>query len=95
MAGSYNDNIMFYIYFARSLKNNKVYVGYTEKHPDERVLDHNHGSNKWSKINKPFILIYFEEYHCKIDALSREKFYKSGFGKNIKKLIIESLSLRP
>jgi putative endonuclease len=84
---------MFYVYFAKSLKNNKVYVGYTEKLPDDRVHEHNHGSNEWSKNNSPFKLVYFEKYACKQDAIAREAFYKMGFGKKIKKLIIDNLHL--
>jgi predicted GIY-YIG superfamily endonuclease len=37
---------MHYVYFAKSRKNNKVYVGYTSKVPKDRVEEHNAGSNK-------------------------------------------------
>ena len=83
---------MYYVYFAKSLKNNKVYVGLTKKEPKIRVGEHNHGSNKWSRNNKPLKLIYFETYTCKEDATSREKFYKSGVGKRVKKCLIEEFS---
>ena len=84
---------MFFVYFAKSLRNNKVYVGFTTKKPDRRIEEHNNGVNKWSKVNGPFKLVYFESYYCKTDALLREKFYKMGFGKKVKKLIIEALSI--
>ncbi len=83
---------MYYTYFLESIKNGKIYVGYTEKNPQERLDEHNLGCNDWTKNNGPFILKYFEKYHCKADALSREKFYKSGFGKKIKKVIIDTLN---
>jgi putative endonuclease len=76
---------MYSVYFAKSRKNGKVYVGYTEKDPKERVIEHNQGSNKWSSQNGPFTLIYYEGFLCKDDARLREKFYKSGIGKRIKK----------
>jgi putative endonuclease len=82
---------MYYIYFAKSLKNNKVYVGYTGKKPEERIKEHNQGSNYWSKLNKPLKLIYYESYFCREDAKLREEFFKMGFGKRIKKLIIQEL----
>jgi len=82
---------MFAVYFIKSLKNKKVYVGMTEKQADERLHEHNIGSNKWTKENGPFKLIYFECYCCKADAIYREKFYKSGFGKIIKNSIVETL----
>ena len=83
---------MYYVYFAKSLKNNKYYVGFTSKQPLDRITEHNKGCNAWSKINRPLILIYFEPYYCITDAKAREKFYKSGFGKKIKKILMDSLS---
>ena len=82
---------MFYVYFLKSLKNNKIYVGKTEKDPKIRLTEHNQHSNQWSKDNGPFRLIYYESYHCFKDAGHRELFYKSGFGKQIKQVIIETL----
>lgn len=82
---------MYFVYFAKSLKNGKVYVGFTSKSPDIRVKEHNNSANNWSKNNKPLELVYFEEYLCKHDAEKREKFYKTGFGKKIKYSIISTL----
>lgn len=75
---------MYFVYFAKSLKNGKVYVGYTQKQPEQRVAEHNSGSSSWSRVNRPLKLIYYEKFVCKDDALSREKFYKSGVGKQVK-----------
>jgi len=82
---------MYSVYFAKSLKNGKVYVGFTIKKPEIRVVEHNNDSNTWSKHNKPLKLIYYEEYICKEDAEKRENFFKTGIGKKIKKAIIECL----
>ncbi|MFH1280872.1 MAG: GIY-YIG nuclease family protein [Candidatus Beckwithbacteria bacterium] len=82
---------MYNVYFIESQKNYQVYVGYTSKTPEERLNEHNQGSNQFSKTYKPFKLIYFETYHCKTDAIKRENFYKSGFGKRIKKAIIKEI----
>ncbi|PJE68781.1 endonuclease [Candidatus Shapirobacteria bacterium CG10_big_fil_rev_8_21_14_0_10_38_14] len=81
---------MYTVYLAKSLKNNKIYVGFTTKNPNERIREHNSGSNKWSKANRPLELIYFEDFICKADARRREKFLKSGIGKRLKKLIVDS-----
>jgi len=54
-----------------------------------RVTEHNKGGSAWTKNNRPFKLIYFEEYICKRDAVKREIFYKTGIGKKIKKLIVK------
>lgn len=84
---------MYCIYFAKSLKNNKVYVGYSQKKPEARIVEHNQHSNKWTTNNGPFKLMYYETYLCKEDAQAREKFYKTGIGKRIKKAIVEEMSL--
>ncbi|MCX6810895.1 MAG: GIY-YIG nuclease family protein [Candidatus Berkelbacteria bacterium] len=86
---------MYYIYFAKSLKNQKIYVGFTSRDPKIRLCEHNSGSSTWSNQNGPFELIYLEKYYCKEDAVAREKFYKSGFGKRIKKLICEEVIKGP
>ena len=82
---------MFQVYFLKSKRNKKVYVGVTAKDPSIRLKEHNSASNNWSRNNGPFDLIYFESYHCKEDALRREKFYKGGFGKMVKNSIIDTL----
>lgn len=79
---------MYHIYFAKSLKNRKIYVGFTSKDPKDRVVEHNQGSNTWSKNNGPFKLVYYDTFVCKEDALQREKFFKTGIGKKIKKAIV-------
>lgn len=82
---------MYYVYFLKSSKNGKIYCGKTDKLPEKRLAEHNFGSNKWTKNNRPFKLIYYEQYFCPEDATKREQFYKMGFGKKIKKLIVENL----
>lgn len=80
---------MFTVYFLKSIRNKKIYVGVTGKDVNERLSEHNNGSNKFTRSNKPFTLIYFEKYMCSEDARQREKFYKSGFGRKIRDLIVK------
>ena len=84
---------MYHVYFAKSLKNGKIYVGSTSKDPKTRVIKHNQGSNTWSKNNGPFKLIYYDTFVCKEDSLKREQFFKTGIGKKIKKAIVEVMDL--
>lgn len=65
----------------------------TSKEPEKRLQEHNSGINDWSRQNGPFRLIYFESYHCKKDALAREKFYKSGIGRKVRNSILISMGL--
>jgi putative endonuclease len=83
---------MFYVYFLKSLKNNKIYTGVTEKDPAVRLLEHLEGTNAWSRRNGPFELLYYESYYCKTDALHREKFYKTGFGRKVRDAILVAVS---
>jgi len=82
---------MHFVYFLKSIKNGKYYIGVTEKTPRQRLDEHNSGLNQWTSQNGPFRLVYFEEYICKGDAYKREKFYKSGFGRLIKDAIIKTV----
>jgi len=72
---------MFSIYVLKSVRNRKRYVGSTGKDPKARLAEHNVGANAWTKANKPFILVYSEQYSSKTEALKREKFLKSGQGR--------------
>ncbi len=56
-------------------------MGHTAKYPKERLKDHNLGSNKWTRVNKPFKLVYQENYINKSEAIKRENFLKSGQGR--------------
>ena len=81
---------MFFVYILKSMVNDKTYVGSTSIEVGKRLLQHNLGSNKWTKANGPFKLVYYESYACKTDALLRERFYKSGVGSQIKILILRN-----
>ena len=82
---------MYYIYFLKSLKNNKIYVGLTSKQPRERLAEHNQKSNSFTRNNGPWELLYYEQFYCKQCAKMREHFFKAGVGKKIKKVIVQGL----
>lgn len=79
---------MFTIYVLKSLKNRKRYVGYTSKTAEKRLVEHNSDSNIFTRQNKPFVLVYTEEYVTKTEAIKREKFLKSGQGRKFLDKII-------
>lgn len=76
--------------FLQSLRNNKTYVGFTSKDPKERLKEHNYGTNKFTSNNRPWELVYYETFTCKNCAREREKFFKTGIGKKLKKIILEN-----
>ena len=82
---------MYFVYFLKSQRHEKFYVGMTAKDPKVRVLEYNNDSNVWTRQNGPFILVYYEEYLCKQDALKRERFYKTGFGRKIRDAILKTI----
>ncbi len=49
--------------------------------PEERLNQHNGGSNKWTRGNRPFRLIYAEEVESIEEVRQRERFLKSGVGR--------------
>ncbi|MFH0806185.1 MAG: GIY-YIG nuclease family protein [Candidatus Brennerbacteria bacterium] len=62
-------------------KNKFRYVGIT-KNLEERFRRHNHGRTPSTKPYKPFRLFYKEEFLDYKAARIREKFLKSGTGRN-------------
>ena len=67
---------MFFVYILRSLKNGKLYIGYTSD-VRARVQRHNNGQETFTKRYLPWELIYHESYFSKSEALKREKYLKN------------------
>jgi len=72
--------ILYYTYVLRSRKDNKLYYGYTED-LKLRIEQHNKGQVDSTKHRRPLELIYFEGCQNKNDALKREKYFKTYYGK--------------
>ncbi|OGF49251.1 MAG: hypothetical protein A2231_06325 [Candidatus Firestonebacteria bacterium RIFOXYA2_FULL_40_8] len=79
---------MYTVYIIQSMTTSKTYVGYTSD-LKRRLLGHNGAfgiSSKHTKRNSgPWKLIYKEEYSTKTEAIIREKFFKSGQGREWRK----------
>lgn len=71
---------MFYVYVLRSQKDKKFYTGYTAN-LEKRLLEHNSGLSASTKYRIPFDLVYFEACLNQQDAIHREKYLKSTYGK--------------
>jgi len=76
----------YYIYAIKSLSRNYIYVGLTNN-LNRRISDHNKGYNKTTKPYAPFKLIYTEEFKTRVEARIKEKYLKSGVGKEFLKSI--------
>jgi putative endonuclease len=84
---------LYFVYVLRSLKDKKYYVGYTDN-LDARLEQHNSGKVTSTKYRIPFIIVYFEGCLNQADALHREKYLKTTYGKRyIKNRIKNYLNL--
>jgi len=83
---------MFYVYILQSLKDRKLYIGYSTD-LRKRLKDHNSGGTKSTKTRRPFKLIYYEAHLSEKDARRREKYFKTAKGKStLRQMLRESLS---
>ena len=71
---------MFTVYAIKSLTKNYIYVGLTDN-LDRRLNEHNIGSNRTTKPYRPFVLIYTATFNSRTEARLKEKYFKSGVGK--------------
>ena len=79
----------FYVYVLFSLKDRKLYIGFTED-LKTRFREHKIGGVRATRKRLPLILIHYETFRHKDDAMNREKFLKSGFGRNELKKALKS-----
>ena len=70
----------FEVYAIVSEADNRIYVGFTSSFA-KRILEHNSGKTKSTKGYRPWKLLYKEKVYGRQNARDREKFYKSGVGK--------------
>ncbi|MGO3184204.1 MAG: GIY-YIG nuclease family protein [Aequorivita sp.] len=73
-------NTYYYTYVLLSKKDGKFYTGYTSNLP-LRFEEHQKGQVQSTKHRRPFELIYFEACLSQKDALNREKYLKTHYGK--------------
>lgn len=70
----------YYVYVLKSIKVDRHYVGFSTN-VNRRLRQHNAGKNKSTKPYRPYELLFFESYVSKEEALNREKFFKTGKGR--------------
>ncbi len=79
-------NKMYYVYVIKSKIRNYIYVGISNN-IERRVSEHNSGKNKTTKPYRPFDILLTETYNTRMEARKREKYLKSGVGKEFLKKI--------
>ena len=75
---------MYKVYAIKSKIRKYIYVGMTSNIV-ERIERHNKGNEKTTRAYRPFELIYTEDQATREEARKREKYFKSGVGKEFLK----------
>ncbi|MFC1638991.1 GIY-YIG nuclease family protein [Patescibacteria group bacterium] len=71
---------MYYVYILRSKVDDNFYVGFAEN-LKRRLTEHSNGAVKSTKRRRPLVLLCYEAYATKRDALRRERYLKSSDGR--------------
>jgi putative endonuclease len=79
--------MFYYTYILKSIKDNKLYVGWTDN-LKLRFSEHNKGLVNSTRDRRPLKLIYYEACLKKERAIKREKYFKTGFGRKFLKIRI-------
>ena len=76
---------MFFVYILRSESSGKTYVGQTSD-LTRRVAEHNdpqHSKVKYTTKNQgPWLLVHSEQFETRSEAMQREKWLKTGAGRD-------------
>ncbi|MFZ0454922.1 MAG: GIY-YIG nuclease family protein [Ignavibacteriaceae bacterium] len=70
----------YFVYILQSDKDKQFYVGFTTD-LKKRLEQHNHGKAKSTRFRRPLRLVYCEIGLDLSDALHREKYLKTSYGK--------------
>ena len=75
---------IYYVYAIRSEIDGRIYVGFSSN-VEKRLAEHNAGKTRSTKGYRPWELIFTEKTEGRIVARNREKYFKSGIGKEFLK----------
>ena len=72
---------MFFVYIIKSEVDGRFYKGFTGD-LERRIKEHNSAKTKSTKAYIPWILVYKEEFQTRKEARDKEKYFKSGIGRD-------------
>jgi putative endonuclease len=75
----------YFVYVLESEIDGRLYKGQT-RDINKRILEHNSGKTKSTKGYKPWKLVYFEKFETRDEAVLREKYFKTGSGRELLKV---------
>ncbi|MEK7531527.1 MAG: GIY-YIG nuclease family protein [Patescibacteria group bacterium] len=80
---------MYFVYILQSQKDFGFYTGLA-KDITRRLREHNAGQIRPTKSRIPFRLVYSESFITRAKARSREKFFKTGTGRELRDKILKN-----
>jgi putative endonuclease len=83
---------MFHVYVLRSEMTGRLYTGFTSD-LTQRLGQHNHGVTKSMKNRGCWKLLHKEAFAMRVEAMRRERFLKSGQGREELKRILASVTV--
>jgi putative endonuclease len=78
---------MYTVYAISSTTRRYIYVGLTND-VERRFDEHNKGKERTTRPYAPFSLIYTEVHATRLEARAREKYFKSGIGKEFLRTLV-------
>ena len=78
---------MVEVYAILSIPSNEIYVGMALS-AEKRLKEHNNGKNRFTKGLRPWKIIHIEYFADWKTARVREKYLKSGVGKEFLKRLV-------
>jgi len=72
----------YFVYVIKSLEYGTRYIGSTDNYK-RRLKEHNGGKCRYTKGRRPWNLVYLENFSTRGEAMQREKFLKSGQGREL------------
>lgn len=79
---------MYFVYVLQSLKDRKLYIGFTSN-LKRRIEEHKTGGSNSTKKRLPFRLVFYEAFISKKDAQKREHYFKTTKGKRTLRLMLK------
>ena len=76
-----------YLYILQSLKDKKLYIGYSNNIID-RFRKHKNGKVRATSYRRPFKVVYLEKCKDKYEGRKREKYFKTLYATKEKKKLI-------
>ncbi|MEC4003073.1 GIY-YIG nuclease family protein [Flavobacterium sp. SUN052] len=77
----------YFVYVLESEIDGRLYKGQTSN-IENRLKEHNSGKTRSTKGFIPWKLVYFEKFITREEAVLREKYFKTGSGREFLKIYI-------